>query len=293
MDRSESLLGFRRRVWWFRFGCAHRGGRRVSISTAISGIDSEGVVIRGYSLTELMAKASFAEVLYLVLRGELPDRKTARLIDAILVSAVDHGLNAPSIHIARASASCGVPLSTAVAAGIASIGTNHGGAGEACARFLQEAIVSLPETASEKRSDSLLQSLAEKLVARSLDSGKNLPGYGHRVYKESDPRSAALFKLAKELGLYGDHSRLAIQVAEAMHSAKGKPLVLNVDGAQAAILSDLGFSWKQVQTLFIVGRSLGLCAHVAEELESAVPLGYIKAAPVAAEYSGQPSRSMP
>ncbi|MDP2791508.1 MAG: citryl-CoA lyase [Rectinemataceae bacterium] len=265
----------------------------MSISTAISGIDSEGVVIRGYSLTELMAKASFAEVLYLVLRGELPDRKTARLIDAILVSAVDHGLNAPSIHIARASASCGVPLSTAVAAGIASIGTNHGGAGEACARFLQEAIVSLPETASEKRSDSILQSLAEKLVARSLDSGKNLPGYGHRVYKESDPRSAALFKLAKELGLYGDHSRLAIHVAEAMHSAKGKRLVLNVDGAQAAILSDLGFSWKQVQSLFIVGRSLGLCAHVAEELESVVPLGYIKAALVAAEYSGQPSRSMP
>ncbi|MFZ3109401.1 MAG: citryl-CoA lyase [Rectinemataceae bacterium] len=264
----------------------------MSISTAISGMDSKGVLIRGYSLTELMAEASFAEVLYLVLRGELPDRKTARMIDAILVSAVDHGLNAPSIHIARASASCGVPLATAVAAGIASIGTNHGGAGEACARFLQEAIVSHPVGTSEERSDSLLESIAEKLVANALESGRNLPGYGHRVYKEIDPRSAALFELAKELGLHGDHSRLALHVAEAIYSRKGKRLALNVDGAQAAVLSDLGFPWKQVQTLFIVGRSLGLCAHAAEELESAVPLGYISSAPVAAEYSGSNSRHM-
>jgi len=264
----------------------------MSISTAISGTDSNGVMLRGYSLTELMAKASFAEVLYLVLRGELPDRKTARMIDAILVSAVDHGLNAPSIHIARASASCGVPLATAVAAGIASIGTNHGGAGEACARFLQEAIVAHPVGTAEKRSDSLLKSLAEKLVASALESGRNLPGYGHRVYKESDPRSAALFELAKDLGLYGDHSRLALHVVEAIYALKGKRLALNVDGAQAAVLSDLGFPWKQVQSLFIVGRSLGLCAHAAEELESAVPLRYLKSAPVSAEYSGQPSRRM-
>lgn len=261
----------------------------MNISTAISDVDSGGVRIRGYALTELMAKASFAEVLYLSLRGELPGRAAARLIDAILVSAVDHGPNAPSIHVARAAASCGVPLATAVATGIASIGTNHGGAGEACARLLQEALAD----AGEARGEADLEKIAAKIVARALGSGTNLPGFGHRVYKESDPRAEALFDLAKELGLYGDHSRLAVHVAAAIGAAKGKRLALNIDGAQAALLSDLGFQWRQVMSLFIVGRSLGLCAHVEEELASARPLGYIKAAPAAAEYSGPPSRSMP
>jgi citryl-CoA lyase len=260
----------------------------MNISTALSDSSPEGVRIRGYSLTELMTKASFAEVLYLVLRGELPDRATARLIDAILVSAVDHGPNAPSIHVARAAASCGVPLATAVATGIASIGTNHGGAGEACARLLQETLAE----SGERPTDAVLESLAAKLVKRALETGSNLPGYGHRVYKESDPRTEVLFKLAKELELFGDHSRLALEVAKAIAIVKGKSLALNIDGAQAALLSDLGFPWRQVQSLFIVGRSLGLCAHAAEELESARPLGYLKSAPVVAEYSGPAARKM-
>lgn len=260
----------------------------MNISTALSDTSPQGLRIRGYSLTELMTKASFAEVLYLVLRGELPGREVARLIDAILISAVDHGPNAPSIHVARAVASCGVPLATAVAAGIASIGTNHGGAGEACARLLQEALAE----SGESRTDAVLEGLAGRLVAHALESGSNLPGYGHRVYKESDPRTEALFRLAKELALFGDHSRLALRVAEAIGKTKGKSLALNVDGAQAALLSDLGFSWRQVQSLFIVGRSLGLCAHAAEELESSKPLGYVKAAPAAVEYSGLPPRPM-
>ena len=260
----------------------------MKISTALSYSSPEGVRLRGYSLTELMSKASFADVLYLVLRGELPSRAVARLIDAILVSAVDHGPNAPSIHVARAAASCGVPLATAVATGIASIGTNHGGAGEACARLLQEA---LAESAG-KRGDNELELMAARLVTKALESGKNLPGYGHRVYKESDPRTETLFKLAKELGLFGDHSRLALQVAKAIAAQKGTSLALNIDGAQAALLSDLGFPWGQVMSLFIVGRSLGLCAHAAEELESSKPLGYLKAAPVVADYSGPDPRNM-
>lgn len=254
----------------------------MSISTAISSTGTDGVLIRGYPLTELMAKVSFAEVVHLMLRGELPDRKTARLIDAILVSSVDHGPDAPSTHVARAAASCGVPLATAVAAGIASIGTNHGGAGEACARLLQEALSS----AMDSNPDEVLRNAAVAIVERAAASGSHLPGFGHRVYKEKDPRAETLFAFAQELGLYGMHARLARLVAEELGKAKGKHLVLNIDGAQAALLSDLGFPWQQVQPLFIIGRSLGLCAQAGEEIGSAVPLGYLKSARVLAEYSG-------
>lgn len=278
----------------------------MSVRTGISVATSEGVRIRGYALTELMAGASFAEVVHLMLRGELPDRATARMIEAILVSAVDHGPNAPSIHVARATASCGAPLATAVATGIAAIGTNHGGAGEACARILQEALAGDPacepaDAAGEPpdaagggtgRGDQALRELAAAIVRKSRDSGANLPGFGHRVYKESDPRTEALFALSAELGLSGDHARLARLVAEELEKATGRRLVLNIDGAQAALLSDLGFPWRQVQPLFIVGRSLGLCAHAAEEIGSAAPLCYLKSAPAAAEYTGPAPRSL-
>lgn len=274
----------------------------MNMTTRISNASSEGIRIRGYALTDLMAGASFAEVVHLMLRGELPDSATSRMIEAILVSAVDHGPNAPSIHVARATASCGVPLATAVAAGISAIGTNHGGAGEACARILQDALAGVSGEripgaflpgAGTSLQDETLRRAAFTIVGAARESGVNLPGYGHRVYKEKDPRTGALLALAKELGLYGDCARLASLVAEELEKAKGRRLVLNIDGAQAAVLSDLGFSWRQVQPLFIVGRCLGLCAHAAEEIASATPLAYLKAAPAAAEYSGPGPRALP
>ena len=302
----------------------------MSLRTSISSGGAEGIRIRGYALTDLMAGAGFADVVHLMLRGELPDRAIARMIEAILVSSVDHGPNAPSIHVARAMASCGVPLATAVGGGIAAIGTNHGGAGEACARILQEAladpacsgsarsgsecagsevsgegrsgaspagsspaIVSGDARSGIGRADKDLASIAADIVRTARASGAKLPGYGHRVYKDADPRTEALFALAGELGLPGDHARLARLVAEELERITGKRLVLNVDGAQAAILSDLGFSWSQVQALFIIGRSVGLCAQAAEEIASSAPLAYLKSAPVSADYVGPGPREIP
>lgn len=251
----------------------------MTLTTAISRADPNGVILRGHKLETLMAERGFAEVVHLALRGSLPDSGTARLVEAILVSAADHGPDAPSIHIARATASCGVPLATAVANGVAAIGTHHGGAGEACARILQEA---LDGTAA----DADLGALAAGIVARAIASGGNLPGFGHRVYKDKDPRAVALYALASESGRLGPHARLAELVAEALSRAKGRRLVLNVDGAQAALLSDLGYPWRQVMSLFIIGRTVGLCAHAGEELAGGIPLGYLGASPLESAYSG-------
>lgn len=259
----------------------------MTLTTSISTADSGGVILRGHPLAGLMAEHSFAEVVHLALRGSLPDRGTARLVDAILVSATDHGPDAPSIHIARATASCGVPLSTAVANGIAAIGKTHGGAGEDCARILQAALAGATGTPGAlPQGDDQLAPIAAEIVGRAHVSGANLPGFGHRVYKDSDPRTLALYGLARELGLFGPHARLAELVAEALSRAKGRRLVLNVDGAQAGVLSDLGYPWRQVMSLFVIGRTVGLCAHAGEELASGIPLGYLNAAPASVEYSG-------
>lgn len=257
----------------------------MNLPTKLSAGGDEGIRVRGYSLDDLITGASFADCVCLLLTGELPSKKSGRMLEAILVSAIDHGVNAPSIHVARAAASCGVPVATAVAAGISAIGTNHGGAGEACARNLQTALASTGD-----RSEEGLRAAAATMVAETLRTGGNMPGFGHRIYKVEDPRSRTLLALARELGLSGDHVRLALHAVDELERAKGRRLVLNVDGAQAAILSDMGFPWRRVQSLFIIGRSAGLCAHALEEIESASPLRYLKAAPVEECYEGPEDR---
>ncbi len=247
----------------------------MTVETTLSESGDAGMTIAGYALSDLMCHASFAECAFLLLGGERPTEAQARMTNAILVSCIDHGINAPSTHVARSSASCGVPLATAVAAGMASIGSNHGGAGEACARLLQEGLAF-----GSGEPDALAA-----LILEAHGSAK-LPGFGHRVYKMEDPRSRCLLETAGELGLPGRHVALALALERGLESRKGKRLVLNVDGAQAAILSDMGLSWKRVQAFFLVGRSLGLCAQVLEELETGAPLSYVKAAQVDSGYRG-------
>ncbi len=259
----------------------------MTIDTSISRGSDEGIVLAGYALPELMRNATFSEIVFLLLAGRKPTASEARLTDAILVGCADHGPNAPSAHIARASASCGVPLATAVAAGIASIGTHHGGAGEACARLLQEGLLS---GKGGNEGEVELPRIADHLLDDWLGQGRNLPGYGHRVYKDADPRAVLLLGMAGELGLSGRHCDLARILETRLEARKGKRLVLNVDGAQAAILSDLGVPWSRVQAFFIIGRSLGLCAQVLEELGSGQALAYVKASPAAQNYVGPDSR---
>ncbi len=252
------------------------------MKTQISALLDGKLCVRGYDIADLISGASFADCVHLLLSGELPSEDTRRVIDAILVSCIDHGLNAPSIHIARASASCGAPLSTAVGAGIGSISTHHGGAGEECARLLQQAHSGGGSTAE----------IAETIVREALEARRNLPGYGHRDYKKVDPRSRALFEIARANGCYGSHCELAEAVADELERQKGRRLVLNIDGAHAAILSDLGYHWSRVQSFFLIGRSVGLCAHAHEESENARPLAYLGDSRVEVDYDGPPPRSM-
>ena len=107
-------------------------------TTAITGIEPNHVRVRGYDIGELMGRVSFGAAVYLILRGELPDEKTGRLMDAILVSSIDHGAMPPSTLAARTVASTGGALGQSVAAGILSINRFHGAASEDCAKQLGE-----------------------------------------------------------------------------------------------------------------------------------------------------------
>src|SRR5437899_7966420 len=94
------------------------------------------ILLRGYEIEEQIGRIGFDEMVYLMTRGELPQPDAARLLEAALVAAVDHGPQAPSIAAARMAMTCGVGINNAMACAINMLGDVHGGAGEQCVALL-------------------------------------------------------------------------------------------------------------------------------------------------------------
>ncbi len=256
--------------------------RETGWKTSITSVQPNEVRVRGYRVDELMGRVSFSQAIFLALMGELPSENAGRLLDAILVATIDHGPGAPSALTARTAASTGAPPNAAVAAGILSINRFHGGAIEDCMQVLLQVM--------DLTSDAQPVSEAAALVASQFLAGtKRLPGLGHRIHSE-DPRTRRLFVLAEELGLGsgGIEAMLALQVAMA---AEGKDLPINVDGAIAALLVDLGIPPQAGNDFFILSRVPGLFAQVHEELEREKPMRRIN--PIDFIYDGPAARALP
>ncbi|MBI5635849.1 citryl-CoA lyase [Candidatus Micrarchaeota archaeon] len=222
--------------------------------TAVSKSSEQETLIRGYSIEELVGKKSFAETVYLILKGELPSKAEAVLIDAMLVSCVDHGINVPSVTAARIVLSAGNSFNTAVGAGILAIGEFHGGAIEQSAKFLSE-------NREKSAADAVKQMRAEK---------KRIPGFGHKIYT-SDPRTKRMLEIARENKFWGKTIDFALQVEKELEKQSGKKLCLNVDGCIAALITEMGFDYRAGKAFFIIARSAGICAHVLEEWQREKP----------------------
>ncbi len=226
----------------------------VKWKTKISDSSDEGTSVRGYGLEELVGKISYAEMVFLLLRGKLPSAEEGKMVDAILVSVAEHSVGTPSITSARIAASGSGSFVQGVAAGVLAIGEHHGGAGEGCARALQE---NLGKPAAD-------------VIGAFAARKERLPGYGHKVYT-TDPRTQKLFALAKELGIFGSYCNFALELEKALEKSQGKKLCLNVDGAIAALISEMGFHWKAARAFFVIPRVSGISAHVIEELTEEKP----------------------
>ena len=233
--------------------------------------------IRGRNVASLMRTATFTDTIFLLHRGRLPDARERRLLDAILTSSSDHGSGAPSCATARMAASGNrQSLSAAVAAGILAIGDEHGGAGELCMRLIAFGLARAQERAIP------IQAAAAEVVAEAREAGRRLPGLGHRVHRV-DPRVEVLFDLARQNGREGA-GVLFVRALQKAATDTIKAMPINIDGALAAILHDLGFPPDAAKLLFIVARVAGLAAEVAEEHAREKPMRIR----IPVEYDGVP-----
>jgi citryl-CoA lyase len=247
--------------------------------TAITDIGPGKIRVRGYAITDLMEKLSYAEAVYLILKGVLPNKAEAALMNAILVSSIDHGASPPSALATRTVVSGGNPINAAIAGGVLTIGDTHGGAIEQCAKILQEL--------ANKGDD--VTHIASELVDWLKENKMRMPGFGHRLH-DVDPRTVKLFEIAERHGYKGKHIELCKAIEKALAEKSGKMLPINVDGAIAAVISDMGFDWRLGKGFFIISRVPGLLAHAYEELTRERPMR--KLGPPEYEYDGPGEREI-
>lgn len=243
--------------------------------TSITDIAPNRVALRGHPLQELMGSTSFGGAVYLLFTGEVPNEATAKLVDAILVSSIDHGVTPPSALAARNASSTGATLSASIASGVLAINRFHGGAIEGCMGVLSR-VVDL------ERSEGLSpDEAADKVMEEEREAGRRVPGYGHRIHSD-DPRAKRLLALAAELGLRASGAEAAEALGRAIERSLGRALPLNVDGAIAACLLDIGIDPGLANAFFITARVPGLAAHAREERATQRPMRRID--PTKAEF---------
>lgn len=224
----------------------------MKFQTAITYVNKGQELIRGYSLTNLAQKFSFSDVIWLLLRGELPDTKQSKMFAAVLTIAIDHGPGTISGQATRIAASGKVPMAAAVSAGILTIGERHGAPAGTAAQFYVENLNTLDLSV---------------LLAEFKTKKIRVPGFGHAVLTK-DHRSETLFAIARETGFYGQYSEFAERVEQELNKQSSKPLPINVDGSMAAILLDMGFAPALLTGIFIIARTPGLVAQATEEMQA-------------------------
>jgi citrate synthase len=256
-------------------------------STSIIDIHPGEIVIRGYPIQELIGELTFPQMVWLMLRGEVPSREQAKLLEAALVAAVDHGPQAPSIAISRMAVTCGLPINGAMASAINALDDIHGGAGQQCMELYQS--IAQRADAGESEKDAVEPELDRFIAER----GKIVPGFGHRFHG-IDPRAVKLLDLVRRAQaseiVSGRFARIGTLIEESLTRRKGRGIPMNIDGATAVIYSELGFAAPLGRGLFVLSRSVGILAHAWEQTQQGGRIKGPMPPKIPFQYTGPPVR---
>jgi len=259
-------------------------------STSIIDIHPGSIKVRGFPIQELIGNVSFPQMIWLMLRGELPDAAQARLFEAALVASVDHGPHAPSIAISRMATSCGLPLNGAMASAINALDDVHGGAGQQAVE-LYDAIGARLEAGA-----TLENAVEEGVDAFTAAHGKYLPGFGHRFHPV-DPRAVRLLALVDasvaEKHISGRYATIARGIEALLQRRKSKPVPMNIDGATAVIYAELGFAPELARGVFCLSRAVGILSHAWEQRGRHERNKGPMPRQMSYTYTGEPERHLP
>lgn len=260
-------------------------------STAIVDMKPGMIRFRGYLIEQLIGRAGFADMIYLLTRGELPHPAAGRLLEAALVAAVDHGPQAPSIAAARMAMSCGVGINNAMASAINMLGDVHGGAGEQAVTLYNAVAARLGDSAA-----GLDAAVTLELDALAQQGTRHVPGFGHRFHP-LDPRAPRLLALVDEAAaaavVSGRFAAIGRAIEKKLAERTGRTVPMNIDGATGVVYAELGFAPALCRGLFVLSRSVGALAHAYEEMQS----GSRNKGPIPRDliwtYTGPPPRDVP
>lgn len=258
--------------------------------TSIIDIHPGKIAIRGYPVQELIGRVRFPEMVWLMLRGELPNREQADLLEAAMVPSVDHGPHAPSIAIARMAMTCGVPVNGAMASAINVLDDVHGGAG-------QQSMELYRSIDADAGPDGDLARSASAVIERRMQAGEKIvPGFGHRFHPV-DPRTAPLLELVanavKAGAISGRYAAIGRAAEAALRSLKNRHLPMNIDGVTAVIFCELGFEPELGRGLFVLSRAVGILAHAWEQKQRGARIMGPMPKEIPVRYSGPPLRHLP
>jgi citrate synthase len=233
--------------------------------TSIGTASATSISLLGQDVAgDLMGQVSFGELAFWLVALRRPEPGELRVFEAVLVALADHGFT-PSAIAARLTLT-GAPesLQGALAAGLLGGGSRYLGVTEDCGKFLAAALAAhegpLPED------DPGWDAVAGQAVQARRAAGLLVPGLGHPVHKEGDPRTPVMFAIAEEAGRLGPHLRLFAAVGRVHPAILGRTLPLNGAGVCGAALADLGFSPDMLRGFALLARTAGLLGHLAEEM---------------------------
>lgn len=230
--------------------------------TQISTVRGDKIYVRGLDLTEeLMGRVTVTDMISLTILGRLPGAAERRMVDAILVSLVDHGVTPSSLSARLAYFAAPEAAQAAMASGLLASGSRVLGAMEDCARILAE-------HSPDDPSDEALSTSAAAVVAEFRSRGARIPGIGHTSHRDEDPRATRLLELAADEGYSGRYVALLEAVRAEASAAAGKALTINVTGAIGAVLLELGFPIETARGFGLMSRLVALVAHIAEEAQT-------------------------
>lgn len=224
--------------------------------THIATSTAEDVFIRGKSLCkDLIGRVTFTELMFFQILGREPTPAQTRLVDACLVTLMEHGLTPSALTTRLVYSSAPEAMQAAVAGGLLAVGSRFVGTTEDCGALLERMLAGGPDQAAT----------AAALVDEHRRAKKPMPGFGHPLHKPDDPRSIRLLALARELGVAGAHVAAVEVLGRAVDQAYGKHLTLNATGAIAAVLGDCGVPCAILRGFAIIARAAGLVGHLHEE----------------------------